>query len=117
MPFKKTNEAYFGDSFNRDSVLCYATADAKASDSASFSCKNATINLDTLASITGCCDLTAKADSGVLGISYVEDKVSMDSFNDLIARVVALESNTVPKKGADELRCALKTLNYTREVQ
>lgn len=116
MPFKKTNEAYFGDSFNRDSVLCYA-AEAKGVDSASISCNTATINYDTLASIAGCCDLTAKADTAVLGVSYIDDKVSMDSFNDLVARVIALESNTVPKKGADELRCALKTLNYVREVQ
>ena len=126
MPFKKTNEAYFGDSFNRGSVLCYASA-CNSSDSATFTANNVEIDYDALANLTNLAgyDLSIGADKSVFGyactkgdaVGVTQNYVTMDNFNDLAARIAALEQTKETKKGADKLRCALKTLNYTREIQ
>lgn len=120
--WKKTNEAWFGDTFDRDSTVCsYAITD------------------NDLKSITGAIDLaydglsntaygvTSASSSGDLhcsGIVKASDyaiKGVTDSFvtelKEIKAQINDLQQNYVPKKGVNELRSALKTLHYKREVE
>ena len=113
MAYKKTNEAWFGDSFNRDSTVCsYAIAnnDLKSINSV------VDLTYDGSASI-GSGDLYC---SGVVKASDYAIEGVTDSFATEIKRIAAqindLQQNFVPKKGANKLRLALKTLNYKREI-
>jgi hypothetical protein len=122
MNYKKTNEAWFGDSFNRDSTLCnYAIAnhDLKSINSA--------IDLASYDGLSNTAYGVASASSsdlycsGVVKASDYAIEGVTDSFATEIKKIEAqindLKQNFVPKKGANKLRSALKTLNYTREVE
>lgn len=119
--WKKTNEVWFGDSFNRDSVLCsadiaYDTAldsdctGIKAiswdSNSATLTCNNIAVNQGILDSI-GYNTYATKTDI---------DTVS-DRFTDLQAQINDLKKKLETKKECSKLRSALKTLHYKREVE
>ena len=118
--WKKTNEAYFGDSFNRDSVL--ACCDANSLNyglaskgiswndciSTAVSCNNAAITKSTPDELYGYCD--------TLAINASIDTVS-DRFYDLQAQINDLKKKLETKKECSELRSALKTLHYKREVE
>lgn len=114
MIYKKTNEAWFGDSFNRDSTTC-----------------SYTIANNDLKSIIDSVDLvTSGSSNAVYGVTNAGGEIVKtsdyaiecvtDSFATEIKRIEAqindLKQNFVPKKGANKLRSALKTLNYTREL-
>lgn len=125
--WKKTNEAYFGDSFNRSISL--------GPDGVSFTVNNCNINTDTLATVSGYCDnyTVASADcaltsdcadfaiakdvQGISGISISSVDTLSDRLNELSAQIDDLKQNFVPKKGANKLRQALYTLQYKREVE
>ena len=124
MAYKKTNEAYFGDSFNRLLAMNYCTADSVStidgltkignglvidSDNCiTLSCNNATGDAATLKGISG---EISVCDSCVSTVDTMGDKLKA-----LQAQIDDLKQNFVPKKGADKLRSALATLRYNREV-
>lgn len=123
----KTGEAWFGDSFDRSISL--------GPGELSFTANNCSINTDALSALTGYCDkyTVASADCSIgtdctgyaiakgiqcdnsISINAV-DTLS-DRLNELSARIDDLKQNFMPKKGANKLRSALKTLQYTREVE
>lgn len=111
MKYNKADEHWFADSFNRDDTLCsYVTA------------------YDSAISIDGAATSAIATSKGVTGINnisfgdctYKIQDSRVDDVQSSIARLQAqiddLKKNYVAKKGADELRLALKTLNYTREL-
>lgn len=126
----KTGEAWFGDSFDRSISL--------GPGELSFTVNNCNINTDALSALTGYCDsdsyTVASADCSIAtdctgyavakGIQ-VDDNISIISsvdtlsnrLNELSARIDDLKQNFVPKKDANKLRSALKTLQYKREVE
>lgn len=124
----KTGEAWFGDSFDRSISL--------GPGELSITANNCSINTDALSALTGYCDkyTVASADCSIAtnctgyavakGIQ-VDDNISIISsvdtlsnkLNELSARIDDLKQNFVPKKGANKLRSALKTLQYKREVE
>ena len=136
MAYKKTNEAWFGDSFNRPyTVACYS---ANGDEVMKGYIKDCALSFsdDSTAEVNCAFDLAnglsnvaygvASASSGDLYCSgvvkahdYALEGIT-DSFASEIQKIQAqindLKQNLVPKKGADKLRSALKTLNYTRET-
>ena len=122
----RTGEAWFGDSFDRNIAL--------GSGELSFTANNCT--MDSFTPLVGYCDsgtYTMTADcakgsdsttyalanceniKGIVGIEAVDSLT--DRLDAVVAQVDALKQNFVPKKGAYELRSALKTLRYKREVE
>lgn len=120
----RTGEAWFGDSFDRNIALgpgelsftvnnCAATDALKEltgyNDSGTY-----TITADCAAStaytLANCDNI-----KGVVSINAVDSLT--DRLDAVVAQVDALKQNFVPKKGAYELRSALKTLRYKREVE
>lgn len=115
MAYKKTNEAWFGDSFNRDSVMCsYAPMSGEL-----------TINSKGKITATDCGIL----DGAVYALNSVDSYGTIDfATSDMVetlgskiesirAQLDDLKKNFAPKTGACELRSALKTLAYKREVE
>ena len=109
---KKENEVYYfgGDTFNRDGLYCYATADSTCAVSNKINNKNALWSDESLYAIKG--------------VATSEINTVQSTIDELSARVAALEqpkkvSNELrgPKKVSNELRGALKTLKYKREVE
>lgn len=111
MNYNKADGHWFADSFNRDDTLCsYVTA----------SCDSA-LGADG----TATCAITSKGVTGINNISLgdctyaIQDSrvdTVQNSIKELQAQIDDLKENYVAKKGADELRSALKTLRYTREI-
>lgn len=124
MSYRKTNEAWFGDTFNRDPVYCYATADVAENsvndtsyvikglnnNSATFTCNNVAVNDSLLNELTGRIAATDK-----ISITATKDELE-DSLSKISARIDALEQTILTKKSSSDLRSALKTLNYKREI-
>lgn len=117
MAYKKTNEAWFGDSFNRDGTIT------------AYNCAISSLSgepLDSLATVTADCaigsDYTVASVKGDIGwnntiaISSSVDTL-VDRLEVLQTQLDDLKKNFVPKKGAHELRSALKTLKYKREIE
>lgn len=123
----KTGEAWFGDSFDRSISL--------GPGELSITANNCSINTDVLSALTDYCDkyTVTSADcsiatdcSGYAVTKGIKDNYSIsidsvdtlsDRLNELNARIDDLKQNFVPKKGANKLRSALKTLQYKREVE
>lgn len=122
----RTGEAWFGDSFDRNIAL--------GPGELSFIANNC--NMDALTSLAGynggsTYAITADCANGLDSTGYAlakgssnEDIVSIkavdtlsDRLNTVVAQVDALKQNFVPKKGVYELRSALKTLKYKREIE
>ena len=117
MAYKKTNEAWFGDSFNRDSVVTACSYDlAKSGDSLT-----GVIGYVTDAGATygiaakGAIDVNSSNVTYENVVSSVTDNLTT-KLKEIQAQIDDLKQNYVPKKGADKLRSALKTLSYTREI-
>lgn len=121
----RTGEAWFGDSFDR-----------LGPGELSFTVNNCAVNVYALKELTGYCDsgiytMTADCAKGLNSTAYAlascensKDIVSINAVDTLsdrldvvVAQVDALKQNFVPKKGTCELRSALKTLKYKREVE
>ena len=123
----KTGEAWFGDSFDRSISL--------GPGELNFIANNCNLNTDTLTELTGYCnnytvtgaDLAIASDcTGYAITKGIQDNYNIsissvdtlsDRLNELSARIDDLKQNFVPKKGANKLRSALKTLQYKREVE
>lgn len=122
---KKTNEAWFGDSFDRGIVNAYVPATGELC----FSANNCTINTDTLSALTGyvtTADCAISSDntastiakgcaSHVEGVAISAVDTLSDQLDEIKIRLDALEEAVTTKK--KNIRNGLKTLNYTREVE
>ena len=116
--WQKTGTAWFGDTFNRDMTLCnaeiaYDTAldsnctsvkainwNGSDSTTATLTCNAATIDQDVLNSICGWNSYAMK-----------------DNLYELQEQINNLKKKLETKKENSELRSALKTLHYKREVE
>jgi hypothetical protein len=121
---KKTNEAWFGDTFNRDVTLCYATEDESNYNTILKSLAMSSpqiIDKDAYGEVTFTCDLANTADSIGYAIGKNASVNQVDSLSDKIRDIQAqlhdLRKILETKKENSELRSALKTLHYTREVE
>jgi hypothetical protein len=128
MPYKKTNEAWFGDSFNRSPL----------SGELSFTVDNCYINSAALEGLTGTANnftITADCAKGIdtsatIAIAKSNDSAlewkdtvsisSVDLLSDKLENLQAQIDNlkkTIEKRGVGlSIRPALKTLSYTREL-
>ena len=122
--WKKANEAYFGDTFNRDVTLCsgeiaYDVAldsDCSATkainwnnnNTVTLTCSDAVISKETLDNLCGY--------GNAYAINANIDTIT-DRFYELQAQINELKKKLETKKENSELRSALKTLSYKREVE
>ena len=123
MTWKKANEAYFGDSFNRDSTTCsYAVA-----GNGELTSLDGYVNM-----VTACADnrVYAKADKATSGDLYCSGVVKASDFaiesatdslsaalKKMQTQIDELQQNLTMKTGAHKLRSALATLKYEREIK
>ena len=116
---------WMGDSFNRDALMCYATADcatsadstaytisskSKGSNSCSFT---ATVDPSTFTSLKG--------DAGTSGAIFVDTDSLRTAIDELQIRCDVLQAQIDAAKEratcTTKLRSALKTLQYKSEVE
>ena len=127
--WKKTNEAWFGDTFDRDAAFCSYTIDGVDSGSNG---SITTCNADLLTNgITYTSGSNSQAESAYtvakgingIGINSVQSCVDSleakfepitDKLKELQAQIDALKKRPVV---TSELHSALKTLHYKREVE
>lgn len=109
MSWKKTNEAWFGDTFDRSGV---ATMAYNCADNAAYT--YATATCDSAPASKGISKLCINGDTYEIkaDVSSVTNRV-----DELQAQIDALKENYVPKTVRNDLRSALKTLHYKREVE
>ena len=122
--WEKTNEAWFGDTFDRGATLRYTTEDGNIYD---MLVKNLTmssspiIDKDSYGEVTFTCDLANTADSTGYTVAKSASINQVDSLSDKIrdiqAQINDLKKNLETRKECSELRLALKTLHYKREVE
>ena len=119
--WKKANEAWFGDTFNRDAMLCSGEI---AYDTALDSdCTAAKVSWNDNNAITSTCnglEINKDALEQVCGNTYkIADSINItrDRFDELQAQINELKEKLETKKENLELRSALKTLHYKREVE
>ena len=108
---KKTNEAWFGDTFNRDVTLCYATEDESNYNTILKSLAMSSpqiIDKDACGEVT----FTIAKNASVNQVDSLSDKI-----RDIQAQIHDLRKSLETKKENSELRSALKTLHYKREVE
>lgn len=109
MSWKKTNEAWFGDTFDRSGVsaMAYNCADNTAYTYTTATC-------DSAPASKGISKLCINGDTYEIkaDVSSITNRV-----NELQAQIDDLRKNYVPKTVRDDLRSALKTLRYKREVE
>lgn len=122
--WKKANEAYFGDTFDRGIALCnaeiaYDTAlDSDCTSrkeinwndsSVAMACNEAVISKGTLDSLCNC---------GNAYVTKIENVETVNNrFYELQTQIDELKKKLETKKENSELRSALKTLHYKREVE
>lgn len=124
MPYKKTNEVWFGDSFNRPyTVACYSANGDEVMKGYIKDC-DLSLSADSATEVNCTFDLATGLNGTTCGMASndaINIKGATDSFATEIKRIDAqindLKQNFVPKKGANKLRSALKTLKYKREVE
>lgn len=122
MPPKKANEAYFGDVFNRPATVAFYNADGSQQQIGYIKDFDLSWAPGEVTEATVICDIAPKCDSTVVmakgansAISCVTEDIKSD-ISAILARLGALESQLEKKNARDDLRSALKTLNYTREL-
>ena len=123
---KKTNEAWFGDTFNRGTLNAYIPATGEVC----FTANNCSINQDVLNELAGyvtTADCAISNDSTAYAVakgcgSHTEAITigAVDSLSDQLdairARLSVLEEN-ISTKQRSNIRNGLKTLRYKREVE
>ena len=116
MSWKKTNEAWFGDTFDRSgiSAMAYNCAADSAISADNTVYTYATATCDSAPASKGISKLCINGDTYEIkaDVSSVTNRV-----DELQAQIDALKENYVPKTVRDDLRSALKTLHYKREVE
>jgi hypothetical protein len=122
MTWKKANEAYFGDSFNRDGILCsYTVADSGDLTSVSGYADTATICANNIAlektkAMSGDLNCSGTVKAVDFAIESATDSLRTE-LKKLQAQIDELKLNMVPKTGTHKLRSALATLKYEREIK
>lgn len=115
--WKKTNEAWFGDTFDRGITLCngeLAYDTALNSDCTAIKA----IGLDNNNAVTlACNDMVVGKGSNYAISANANVDTMRDRFNELQAQIDDLKKKLENKKENSELRSALKTLHYRREVE
>lgn len=121
MPPKKANEAYFADIFNRP-MMAFCNADGSQQELGYIpdfdpswiqgSAADAIVSYD----VAKDCDYTAIMSKGISSAVTCTTEELKDEISAIAARLTALESQLAKKNARDNLRSALKTLNYTREL-
>lgn len=127
--WKKTNEAWFGDTFDRDTTLCsYTTDGVGLSSNGSIAACNAYIPMGELTYASGSNSnaesifTVAKGTDGINSTKLCVDDLAIngkcesitDKLQQLQAQIDALKKRPIV---ISELRSALKTLHYKREVE
>lgn len=124
---KKTNEAWFADTFNRPSTIaCYAVDGTKLFDGA-ISTRDLSYGVDCATEADITCSVSASANNeyalakGATNYTpsvefIVRDEMS-NAISSLQAQIDDLRQRLETKTASDELRSALKTLHYKREVE
>lgn len=110
--WKKTNEAYFADSFNRDgSIAAYATATTAHADGLASVAKGLTLPNCNDIGLNSC-----KVDSGLTYNYAVKSEVNtiQQKLEKLQEQIDSLKKRQTI---TSELRSALKTLHYKREIE
>jgi hypothetical protein len=121
MPPKKANEAYFADVFNRP-MMTFCNADGSQHELGYIpdfdpswipnQASDAIVAYD-IAKGSDCTAIMSKGISSAITCTTEELK---DEISAIAARLAALESQLEKKNARNNLRLALKTLNYTREL-
>lgn len=125
--WKKTNEAWFGDTFDRDATLCSYTIDGVNSSS---NCAITACNTDlSMRGLTCASGSSSHADSAYTVVKSVDGinsvklcvddlEIKFESITDKLKQLQA-QMDAVKKRPivTSELRSALKTLHYKREVE
>ena len=134
MPYKKTNEAWFGDSFNRGPM----TMSFNTSDGNTYTCavNNMSIESDYDGAYSLSADIAARPDtacftvakgvnsraegakSSVYGRTNISAEVDTLSskLQDIQAQIDGLKVQFKKMGTTSKLRLMLKTLNYTSEI-
>lgn len=126
----EVEEIWVGDSFDRNATLsfCADGVNYDAAINSIVSSQPKVISANECGEVTFSCDLASKGDitvaKGVRDTNYYNDigitsdvECLRDAIDRIEAQIVDLQRNFVPKKGVNELRSALKTLQYKREVE
>lgn len=125
--WKKANEAWFGDTFNRDTTLCSYTIDGvDLSSDSNFATCSAYIPMGEMTYASGSNSQAESAYTvakGVPGINLVKSSVDdleikFESITDKLKQLqTQIDSLKKRPMVTSELRSALKTLHYKREVE
>lgn len=128
MPYKKTNEAWFGDGFNRSPLSgelsftvdnCYINS--AALEGLTGTANNFTITADCAKGIDASTIAIAKSNDSALEWKDTVSISSVDLLSDKLENLQAQIDNlkkTIEKSGVGlSIRPALKTLKYQREVE
>lgn len=121
---KKTNEAWFGDSFDRGTLTAYNASNGEIC----FTANNCKINSEALDALTGCTDhyTIATANCGsdyaiAKGATSYVDAIAMQSdvttIQDELKKLQKQIDELNKAKINSVLRQQMKTLRYTREVE
>jgi hypothetical protein len=129
MAYKKTDEAWFGDTFDRGATLYYEAEDGSTYNmrvkNLTMSSSPYSIDTDACGKITCTCDLANNTDGAVYTIAKnanaSSNQIEIESLSDKIRKIQAqisdLKQSLETKTVRDDLRSALKTLHYKREVE
>jgi hypothetical protein len=125
--WKKTNETWFGDTFDRDATLCSYTIDGvDLSSNGSITTCNTDLLMNGITYASGSNSnaesayTVAKGINGINSVKLCVDDLEIkfesvaDKLKQLQAQIDALKKRPVV---TSELRSALKTLHYKREVE
>jgi hypothetical protein len=118
---KKTNEAWFGDTFDRPSTIACYTAKGEHLFDGRISACDLSYSPDSYPEVSITCDLANTADS--IGYAFAKNasinqvENLSDKIRDIQAQLHDLRKSLETKKENSELRSALKTLHYKREVE
>lgn len=124
---KKTNEAWFGDSFDRGTLTAYNASNGEIC----FTANNCAINTSALDGLTGYSDRCSIATADCTSSDYAIAKCVGEITNEFVVKsdVSTIQSQLhelqekvdklVEKSNiaTSKLRQGLKTLRYTREVE
>lgn len=121
--WEKTNEAWFGDTFDRPSTIACYTAEGKHLFNGRVSACDLSYSPDSYTEASITCDLANAANDDSIGYTVAKRASisQVDSLSDKIRNIQAqvndLKKKLETKKEYSELRLALKTLHYKREVE
>ena len=114
--WRKTNEAWFGDTFDRNTMLCNAEIAYDTALNSDYTVAKGINWNDSSEAVISKGVLDSFCNYGNAYAISETDTVS-DRFYELQAQIDELRKKLETKKEDSELRSALKTLHYKREVE